>query len=229
MIFYILFWAGVVFAALVAFIGVRDYLESKWDAHNWVTVTTDYRGRTTKRAGRKSQYYWGGGNSETESKTSLSKLKLAKSIVGVTWRAIWATVMGAVIAAFVILIYSGVATAVIASTGDTTDKNSYSLTAIGSGSEVEGRYRGAFFVATGYVDEEPVFKYIRSEGEGNVLRSMNADNAVIYEQDGEPRVDVYTWYGEDQFWIPWRQYVGDTANFFVPEGSITAGYEIGVE
>ena len=96
----------------------------------------------------------------------------------------------------------------------------HKLSALGSSSEVEGRFSGGIFVSSGYVNEEPVFRYIRSEGNGFVLRSVSADDTVVYQGDYEPRIEITSTEWGNEFLYPWT-YEYESYALYVPEGSVS--------
>lgn len=93
------------------------------------------------------------------------------------------------------------------------------LRALSASSETGGRFAG-IFATTGYVDEEPVFRFIRAEGKGFVLDSIEADRTILYEGDYTPKV-VTTVYEYGTPWLtPWTG--TETAyELYVPKGSVS--------
>lgn len=172
---------------------------------------------------------WGSYGFTRTVKAGIGFVPLVRSLLRVGWRFIWVGSLAVTAALVVLAVFGGIVSSMIRYTNNVTEKETYTLQAIGTGSEVEGQYHSAFFIASGYVDEKQVLKYIRSDGNGgNVLKTAEAENSVIYERDGEPTVEVYYWYGENEFWMPGRFFNAYTWNFSIPKGSITQDYTIGV-
>lgn len=106
-----------------------------------------------------------------------------------------------------------------------SETNSYDLKSLGNSKDVEGSFSGTVFVSRGYIGEKQVFNYIRSEGEGVVLRQQDATSSVIYEGDYTPRVEI-TAYEMGSPWLsPWTSKTY-TAAFYVPEGTVATTYEV---
>lgn len=105
-------------------------------------------------------------------------------------------------------------------------ENTYELRALSNSETVEGQFRGGLFVSSGYIDGKQVFSYIQSEGEGYVLRQFDAEDAVIYQGDYDPSVEITTYrWGNPWFW-PWDRGTTESAEFYVPEGSVANTYEV---
>lgn len=85
--------------------------------------------------------------------------------------------------------------------------------------------RGSFFLGSGYVDEELVYRYI-VEGEfGAELRQVEAWRARVVEGDGEPRIAY--WANCSLGWlVPWPACTKPLWVFHVPEGSIARDYAV---
>lgn len=97
----------------------------------------------------------------------------------------------------------------------------HDLRAMAASSEVEGR----MYLLGGYVDEDPVLRFIRAEGDGFVLRSVPADDSTIFEGFNDPHLDVITTtYGNE--WISPFTFDQDTFEFYVPEGSVSSEIQV---
>lgn len=105
-------------------------------------------------------------------------------------------------------------------------ENEYELRALSNSETVEGQFRGGLFVSSGYIDGKQVFSYIQSEGEGYVLRQFDAADAVIYQGDYDPSVEITTYRWGNPWFVPWDRGTNETAEFFVPEGAVANTYEV---
>lgn len=104
--------------------------------------------------------------------------------------------------------------------------DSYDLKALSTSETVEGQFRGNLFVSSGYVEGKQVFTYIQSEGNGFVLRKFDAEDAIVYQGDYDPTIEVTTYRWGNPWFIPWDRGTNQTAEFYVPEGSVANTYEV---
>ncbi len=114
----------------------------------------------------------------------------------------------------------------LAATKEYTEDSVKELYALedGSGS------RGSFFLASGYVDEEPVIKYITDGEFGKEIKSVETEDCYINETDG----DVYLKIMKPRFKHGWVYlfsfYVGcDKHIFYIPSGSVINQYNIDLQ
>ena len=100
------------------------------------------------------------------------------------------------------------------------------LCALKNGSSVTGR----FFIAMGYIDEEPCYYYIADAGKGYKLQKIKAKIAYVVEEDGEPCI---TWYTAAGFRHPLLWLIAIPSDSYaiirVPEGTIAQEYEVRLE
>lgn len=139
--------------------------------------------------------------------------------------AIGYSILAAIIAtvAAVIILFFGFATWMLA---DPTVKSTheYSLSALSTNSEIAGR---SYFLSGGYVGEKRTLNYIREEGDGGfVLKSVDADYAVVYQDSDTPTVTISYFEQANPWLAPWSFDRGWTAEFHVPEGSILSDYTV---
>lgn len=102
----------------------------------------------------------------------------------------------------------------------------YSLKALSTSETIEGQFSGGLFVSSGYVDGKQVFSYIQSEGEGFVLRQFDAGDAIVYQGDYKPEIEVTTYRWGNPWFVPWDAGTTQGALIYVPEGSVSNGYEV---
>lgn len=151
-------------------------------------------------------------------------------ILETIWRGVWALILSVAGVAFVGLMYTlivvgiGFNLAYELGGGKLIESNQYQLRSVGADSKTEGR----FFLISGYVDEERVLNYIREDGQGgNVLRTAEADNAVVYEDSTDgATVSVHEWGVQNEFFIPGPVEIARSWEFRIPAGSITEDYTI---
>lgn len=104
--------------------------------------------------------------------------------------------------------------------------DSYDLKALSTSETVEGQFRGGLFVSSGYVDGKQIFTYIQSEGDGYFLRQFDAEDAIVYQGDYDPEIKVTTYRWGNPWFVPWDRGENQTAEFYVPEGSVANTYEV---
>jgi len=104
---------------------------------------------------------------------------------------------------------------------DEARTTSQELRALTTSSELHGQT----YLLGGYIDEDPVFRYIRAEGDGMVLRSVSADDSIVYEGDYEPRIDTITTTWGNPWLYPFT-FENDTYEFYVPEGSVSGDISV---
>lgn len=106
------------------------------------------------------------------------------------------------------------------------------LRSLGTASETEGRF---YFLGGGYIDEQRTLNFITQDEitGGNYVRSVAADDSVIFEDSSEaPRLE--TWESSvtktgDTFWFPFTfpsTKTVTTYKFYIPEESILNDYTI---
>lgn len=87
---------------------------------------------------------------------------------------------------------------------------------------------GSFFLASGYVDDRQVFRYIfQDENGGNRLDSIWAGYAVVYEDSEQGGTMVRSWGTPKSLLWTFVPAEMDLA-FHVPTGSVKDGYEMAV-
>jgi hypothetical protein len=87
--------------------------------------------------------------------------------------------------------------------------------------------QGTFFLGTGTVEGESVINYVTNENGVYRVQSVDADQATILTDSGEPTVIINVTQRENTAILPFRLPTLDTYEFHIPEGSITANYEVG--
>lgn len=103
--------------------------------------------------------------------------------------------------------------------GSTQDE--YKLQALGTDSQINGRA----YLLGGYVNESPVFSYVRGEGNGFVLRWASADRSTIFEGHDDAHLIVTTAKWGNPWLYPWER-EGKAYDFYVPEGSVSNSFEV---
>jgi hypothetical protein len=106
-----------------------------------------------------------------------------------------------------------------------TDQTTYSLAALGTGDQLEGR---AYFLGGGYIGDQRVLNYVRETDPagGFQVKSIPADRAVIFESDGAPTVTIHDYEARNPWLAPWSWDATYLATFEVPEGSVLNDYSI---
>lgn len=100
------------------------------------------------------------------------------------------------------------------------------LTALANRTDQPGGY---FFLGSGVVEDREVYRYMeQDETGGNRMRDIPVDYAVIYESDGEPRLEKVTGFGNRWWLTPWKNksFRGTENHFYIPEGSIARNFEV---
>lgn len=94
------------------------------------------------------------------------------------------------------------------------------LQALATSSELQG----SFFLASGTVGEDQVFRYLTRQKDGLIqAREIEADYASVIEGSDDPHVEYrYTCY--DMF--PWQTCGQPALVFHVPEGSVLRDYDV---
>lgn len=90
--------------------------------------------------------------------------------------------------------------------------------------------RGSFFLGSGSIGQEQRYFYMRKVGDGFKQDSIAASEAIVYEQDGEPRIVTY----QSDFVNPMWYVIGlpsksKDADIYVPVGSIVQNYHIDLQ
>lgn len=86
-------------------------------------------------------------------------------------------------------------------------------------------YEGHFFLASGTVDEELVYRYLTKDADGLITRhEVDADRAYIIEE-GETASLEYR-YHCDTWTYPWGACMRPAYVFHVPTGSVLNEYEV---
>lgn len=104
----------------------------------------------------------------------------------------------------------------------------YALSSLKTGAEQESSYTAGIFVAVGYSGENRVISYVRDSGDGGfVVKQVDADDAVIYEREGTPSIEVHTW-EKTLDWVAGDDPADtkETFTFVVPEGSVVNTFEV---
>lgn len=143
-------------------------------------------------------------------------------------------VEGALFGFLALIISGGVAALILLAVGSGWMKpyildqriDSYDLKALSNSETVEGQFRGGLFVSSGYVDGKQIFTYIQSEGDGYVLRQFDAEYAIVYQGDYDPEIKVTTYRWGNPWIFPGEAGETQSAEFYVPEGSVANTYEV---
>lgn len=103
------------------------------------------------------------------------------------------------------------------------DKNLVAL-AVGDGEQ------GLYFLASGYSQSYPTFRYLYEEEDGGVrLGEIYAANGVVYEgEKGSPYRTEFIWQKYDPWISPFVAYQAETYAFHIPTGSIANDYTVEV-
>lgn len=124
------------------------------------------------------------------------------------------------------LIFSGIATA---TAGDyqyvSTDEKP--LVALQTRDSVNGNFRGGVFASYGSIDGKRVISYVtKAENGGIRTGTVDADEAVIYEEDGKPRMETLHWEKRNDFVMGGIAAKTETYVIYVPVGSLVENYEV---
>lgn len=147
----------------------------------------------------------------------------------------WGDITDGLLNGFMALLFSGIAALLILlAVGSWWMKpyileqhtNEYELRALSNSETVEGQFRGGLFVSSGYVDGKQIFTYIQSEGEGYVLRQFDAEDAIVYQGDYAPKIEVTTYRWGNPWIFPFDRGETQGAVFYVPDGSVANGFEV---
>lgn len=103
------------------------------------------------------------------------------------------------------------------------------LYALNDGSNVEGHY----FLMSGHIDEEPVYKYIVETEKGFHMETINIEKGYIKETDGQPIMKTYRQKFKDgTYWLIASSLfldVFDYVEFYIPKGSVINEYSIDLQ
>lgn len=113
-----------------------------------------------------------------------------------------------------------------------TGRADYTIVAMGNSTAVSGRYQGGVFASYGTLGSQQVINYVWKDQNGGLhLNQVNAGDATVYEQDGDPHLTVteYTEHVDYSFWVPWI--VGDRnggqhIDLYVPKGSVVTDFKL---
>jgi hypothetical protein len=149
-------------------------------------------------------------------------------VLHMAWRATWVFVVGVFITLVITLLVVGaIIRGAISGRHDTERSETYDLRALGTSSNVEGEYSGGIFLSYGYIKEKRVLNYIRVEPNGAfVLRTIDAEDAYIFETDDPPKAVHTTEYGYDPTWFDGYVSGAETWSFYVPKGSVVNDYTV---
>lgn len=107
-----------------------------------------------------------------------------------------------------------------------TDIDRRGLTALANRADQPGGY---FFLGTGVVDEEEVYRYIERDADGgNRMDDVPVYMAVVYETVEAPHMEIVKSYS-DRWWLtPWpvKTLAGTEYRFHIPEGSVARSFEV---
>lgn len=86
---------------------------------------------------------------------------------------------------------------------------------------------GAFFLGTGYIDENPTYFVLQKENGGTMLKKIDTDNAYVYQAEDKPHYDVFQWrFKNDIFmWIA-SPCCSTQYKIYIPKDSIISNYKI---
>lgn len=114
----------------------------------------------------------------------------------------------------------------------TESRQDIDIVAMGNSTSLEGKYRGGIFASYGTLNSTQVISYVTKDENGGLhLNKVDADNATVYEQDGDPHISIvrYTEHVDYSFWVPWM--VGDRdggthTQLYVPKGSVSTEFSL---
>lgn len=134
----------------------------------------------------------------------------------------WASAWWAVVFFAVFMFIAGlVATAAYTNPRDYNATGALNLQALKSPTS----YEGHFFLASGTVDEEMVYRFLTKDDDGLIERGeVDADRAWIIEGTEEPRLE-YRW-NCNTWTFPWGACQQPAYVFYVPTGSVLNEYEV---
>lgn len=147
----------------------------------------------------------------------------AKAVYGEPW---FATIIGGMMVVFITVLVGMVCNFIASNFVDGTqyEDERHALLSLKDNSTTSG----SFFLGSGSFEEEPSFFYYQQTGRGATLEHVDADRAVIVEEDiDSPYLSVLIGGSENDFW-----YIGSldkTYEFHVPVGSITNRFELDAE
>lgn len=75
----------------------------------------------------------------------------------------------------------------------------------------------------GYIEENLYYQYmVKISDDGMVPNKISAQNATIYYDESDPRVE---WYKLERHWLYFKQ-TQTTFKIYIPKGSINEGYDV---
>jgi phosphate/sulfate permease len=132
---------------------------------------------------------------------------------------------------FAFALFAGIIVSLLLS--DSVEMESYvdkttHISALKDGSSVQGD----FFLASGSVDEVPMYFFAKKKSGGIVMDSIEAEDVIIIEDDTEePRIVEYAGrFKSDrlEYWLPSTPTHVET-RIYVPEGTVTTKFDIDLE
>lgn len=107
---------------------------------------------------------------------------------------------------------------------DRTDFEPQNLRAIGSDSDIEGRF---YFLGGGYVNEERVLNYIAEKDGYSYLGVAEASRSKIFEDESQsPYVDTYKVDFSNGWFVPWVVFTHTYYEFHIPADSVVEDYTV---
>lgn len=102
----------------------------------------------------------------------------------------------------------------------------WDLLALSNGSQVEGH----FFLGSGTINERSVYTYLRQTSDGGAyLGSVPANQSLVYETDGNPRIEVIEDCSDINSWFSCADNeIFPRYRIYIPDGSIWYGYDVDV-
>lgn len=97
------------------------------------------------------------------------------------------------------------------------------LAALAPNEDINGRF---YFLGGGYINETRVLHFIPNREGAYNLDTIDANNAVIYQDTEEPEVTLRKYEWRNSWLVPWVWSSSRTAEFHVPKGSIVENFTI---
>lgn len=146
----------------------------------------------------------------------------AESYGFLDWLGMWfiSTLAAGVLSAILMLITAWIGWSNFDDAYEKTSETTHTLRAVGTDEQTSG----AFYILGGYISDQRVLNYIRTDNDGsNLLKSVPAEQSRIWEdvKDGEdPTVTIVNW--EKNIWWIAPFSIDNVENywFHIPEGSI---------
>lgn len=140
------------------------------------------------------------------------------------------------IGAFIVLMLIAIIDIATGDEHDTEVSEKRELVAVKDGSQINGSFGGSFLGFSGSIGESPVYSYYWKNADGAIVRGeIDSANAVVIEtNEYSPQIELFTEVETEYGWSFWTYDMPQEDRFngaviYVPEGSVTAEFELDLE